>query len=48
MGLLETGFRNIHGFVRHQSENFYQGMPGDLSFRSAGNANINEAEVILK
>lgn len=31
--LLETGFRNIHGFVYHQSENFQQGMPLDLAFR---------------
>lgn len=35
-GLLEAGFRNIHGFVYHQSENFYQGMPTDLAFRFAG------------
>ena len=41
-GLLETGFRNIHGFVWHQSENFFQGMPGDLSFRSAGRRCIFE------
>ena len=34
--LLETGFRNIHGFVYHQSENFSQGMPTDLAFRFAG------------
>ena len=35
-GLLEAGFRNIHGFVYHQTENFYQGMPTDLAFRFAG------------
>lgn len=34
--LLEAGFRNINGFVYHQSENFYQGMPTDLAFRFAG------------
>lgn len=36
MNLLEVGFRNIHGFVYHQSENFDQGMPLDLAFRFAG------------
>ena len=35
-GLLEAGFRNIHGFVYHQTENFNQGMPTDLAFRFAG------------
>ncbi len=34
--LLRIGFRNIHGFVYHQSENFQQGMPTDLAFRLAG------------
>jgi creatinine amidohydrolase len=34
--LLEIGFRNIHGFYYHQSENFMQGMPTDLAFRFAG------------
>lgn len=33
--LLEIGFRNIHCFVAHQTENFYQGMPYDLSLRLA-------------
>ena len=33
--LLLAGFRNIHGFVFHQSENFQQGMPTDLAFRLA-------------
>jgi len=28
--LLRIGFRNIHFFIHHQSENFYQGMPTDL------------------
>ncbi len=32
-GLLRIGFRNIHGIVHHQSENFHQGMPTDLAFR---------------
>jgi len=32
-GLLRVGFRNIHGSVQHQSENFVQGMPTDLAFR---------------
>ncbi len=33
--LLKTGFRNIHGVIHHQSENFAQGMPTDLAFRLA-------------
>lgn len=33
--LLRIGFRNIHFFVHHQSENFLQGMPTDLAFRMA-------------
>jgi creatinine amidohydrolase len=32
-GLLRIGFRNIHGFIHHQSENFAAGMPTDLAFR---------------
>ena len=31
--LLRIGFRNIHVFVHHQSENFTVGMPTDLSFK---------------
>jgi creatinine amidohydrolase/Fe(II)-dependent formamide hydrolase-like protein len=31
--LLRIGFRNVHCFVFHQSENFYNGMPTDLAFR---------------
>lgn len=31
--LLRIGFRNIHFFVHHQSENFAAGMPTDLAFR---------------
>ena len=34
-GLLRVGFRNIHGFICHQTEEFYQGMPTDLAFRLA-------------
>ncbi len=34
--LLEVGFRNIHGIIYHQTENFTQGMPTDLAFRFAG------------
>ena len=34
-GLLRVGFRNIHGFIAHQTEEFYQGMPTDLAFRLA-------------
>jgi creatinine amidohydrolase/Fe(II)-dependent formamide hydrolase-like protein len=33
--LLKVGFRNIHGFVHHQTENFAGGMPTDLAFRLA-------------
>lgn len=33
--LLRVGFRNIHVFVHHQSENFAAGMPTDLAFKSA-------------
>lgn len=33
--LLRVGFRNIHSFVHHQSENFETGMPTDLAFRFA-------------
>jgi creatinine amidohydrolase/Fe(II)-dependent formamide hydrolase-like protein len=34
-GLLNIGFRNIHGVIHHQTENFAQGMPTDLTFRLA-------------
>jgi len=34
-GLLAIGFRNIHGVIHHQTENFAQGMPTDLAFRLA-------------
>jgi len=33
--LLRIGFRNVHGFIHHQSENFVAGMPTDLSFKLA-------------
>lgn len=33
--LLATGFRNLHGVIHHQTENFAQGMPTDLTFRLA-------------
>lgn len=32
-GLLRVGFRNIHAFIHHQSENFTAGMPTDLAFK---------------
>lgn len=32
-GLLRIGFRNIHFFVHHQTENFAAGMPTDLAFK---------------
>ena len=35
-GLLRVGFRNIHAFIHHQTENFTAGMPTDLAFRFAG------------
>lgn len=34
-GLLRIGFRNIHAFIHHQTENFAAGMPTDLAFRLA-------------
>ena len=33
--LLDAGFRNLHGVIHHQTENFAQGMPTDLAFRLA-------------
>jgi creatinine amidohydrolase/Fe(II)-dependent formamide hydrolase-like protein len=33
--LLRIGFRNIHAFIHHQSENFSAGMPTDLAFKLA-------------
>ncbi|MHB1101469.1 MAG: creatininase family protein [Devosia sp.] len=34
-GLLRIGFRNIHFFIHHQTENFAVGMPTDLAFKFA-------------
>ena len=36
LGLLRVGFRNIHGIVHHQTENFVAGMPTDLAIKLAG------------
>ena len=33
LGLLRVGFRNIHFFIQHQTENFGAGMPTDLTFK---------------
>lgn len=33
--LLRIGFRNVHCFYAHQSENYLQGMPTDLAFKLA-------------
>jgi len=41
-GLLRVGFRNIHTFVHHQSEDFASGMPTDLAFRLAAKQVIME------
>lgn len=35
VGLLRVGFRNIHAFIHHQTENFSAGMPTDLAFKFA-------------
>ena len=35
LALLRVGFRNIHFFVHHQTENFVAGMPTDLAFKLA-------------
>ena len=40
--LLRIGFRNIYVFVHHQSENFNNGMPTDLSFKLAARQEIFE------
>lgn len=42
LGLLRVGFRNIHTFIHHQSENFSSGMPTDLAFRLAAKQVIFE------
>lgn len=46
--LLNTGFRNIHGIIHHQTENFAMGMPTDLAFRlAARNATFKHLEATL-
>lgn len=40
--LLRVGFRNIHLFIHHQSENFTAGMPTDLALRLAAKEAIFE------
>lgn len=40
--LLRIGFRNIHFFIHHQSENFVQGMPTDLAFKTGARQAIFE------
>ena len=45
--LLRAGFRNIHGVIHHQTENFAQGMPTDLTFRlAARNAVFAQLEAV--
>jgi creatinine amidohydrolase/Fe(II)-dependent formamide hydrolase-like protein len=39
-GLLRIGFRNIHFFIHHQTENFSAGMPTDLAFKFAARQSI--------
>lgn len=39
-GLLRIGFRNIHFFIHHQTENFAVGMPTDLAFKFAARQSI--------
>ena len=41
-GLLRVGFRNIHFFIHHQTENFAAGMPTDLAFKFAGRQAVFE------
>ena len=41
-GLLRVGFRNVHFFIHHQSENFAVGMPTDLAFKFAARQAIFE------
>lgn len=40
--LLRIGFRNIHFFIHHQTENFTAGMPTDLAFKFAARQAICE------
>jgi creatinine amidohydrolase/Fe(II)-dependent formamide hydrolase-like protein len=44
-GLLRIGFRNIHFFIHHQTENFVAGMPTDLAFKFAGRQAIFDYRV---
>ena len=39
---LRIGFRNIHIFIHHQSDNFADGMPTDLAWKLAGRQMIFE------
>jgi creatinine amidohydrolase/Fe(II)-dependent formamide hydrolase-like protein len=39
---LRIGFRNIHFFIHHQTENFAAGMPTDLAFKFAARQAIFE------
>ena len=41
-GFLRVGFRNMHVFIHHQSENFAAGMPTDLAFKLAARQVIFE------
>ena len=47
-GLLRIGFRNIHGIVHHQTENFSSGMPTDLAFKIGARQAILNFKNILK
>ena len=40
--LLRIGFRNIHVFIHHQSNEFASGMPTDLAFRLAARETLFE------
>ena len=42
LSLLRIGFRNIHFFIHHQTENFAAGMPTDLAFKFAARQTIFE------
>ena len=41
-GLLRVGFRNVHVFIHHQSENFVAGMPTDLALKLAARQAVFE------
>jgi creatinine amidohydrolase len=40
VNLLRVGFRNVHLFIHHQSENFTAGMPTDLALKLAARETI--------